>query len=92
MSLLVVTAPDGTLLSVDTSQVDAWLTCKPVPGARIWRCHANCSSPRMVAQSPVISATTQQPSRSEAALKSAHGSDKPDKHKHARHDIHAPQS
>ena len=40
--LIAVTAPDGALLALCTSQVDAHRVCKPVAGARMWRCFPNC--------------------------------------------------
>ena len=51
MSLLAVTAPDGRLISVETSGVDAWLACKPIPGGRVWRVYPNCANPELVAES-----------------------------------------
>ena len=38
--LLAVIAPDGTLLGLFTSQVDAHLVAKPV-GGTMWRCRPN---------------------------------------------------
>ena len=52
MSLVAVTAPDGTLLSIETSQVDAWLRCKAVVGGKMFRCYPNCTAPELIAQSP----------------------------------------
>ena len=53
MSLLAVTSPDGTLLALETSGVDAHLVAKPVPGARVFRCFPNCQSPELIAQTPL---------------------------------------
>lgn len=40
MWIIAVIAPDGTLIGLFTSQVDAHLVAKPV-GATMWRCRPN---------------------------------------------------
>ena len=48
--LLAVTSPNGDLLGVFTSGVDAHLCWKECPGARTWSCAPNSSSPKIVSE------------------------------------------
>ena len=48
---LAVISSQGELLALCTSGVDAWLKCKPVEGARVWRCSPNSDEAEVVAQS-----------------------------------------
>ena len=47
--LLVVTAPEGRVLGLYTSGVDAWLRAKPVAGARVCRVRPNADGAEVVA-------------------------------------------
>ena len=48
--LLAVTSPNGNLLGVFTSGVDAHLCWNGCPGARTWSCAPNSSSPKIVSE------------------------------------------
>ena len=48
--LLAVTSPNGDLLGVFTSGVDAHLCWKGCPGARTWSCAPNSSSPKILTE------------------------------------------
>jgi hypothetical protein len=50
--LIAVIAPDGTLLGVFTSQVDAHLVAKPA-GATMWRCRPNSQECSVVVHTPI---------------------------------------
>ena len=45
----MVTAPDGRVLGLYTSGVDAWLRAKPVAGARVCRVRPNADGAEVVA-------------------------------------------
>ena len=48
--LLAVTSPNGDLLGVFTSGVDAHLCWKGCHGARTWSCAPNSSSPKILTE------------------------------------------
>ena len=50
--LLAVVGPDGTLLTLGTSGVGAWLRCKRVAGARVWKCAINSDDAVVVDAAP----------------------------------------
>ena len=63
MAYLVVTAPDGRVLGLYTSGVDAWQRAKPV-GARVSRVRPNSDSAEVVASAAPEAPPPAAPARS----------------------------
>ena len=63
MAYLVVTAPDGRVLGMYTSGVDAWQRAKPV-GARVSRVRPNTDSVEVVASAAPEAPPPAAPARS----------------------------
>ena len=64
MAYLVVTAPDGRVLGMYTSGVDAWQRAKPVARARVSRVRPNTDSAEVVASAAPEAPPPAAPARS----------------------------
>ena len=69
MAYLAVTAPDGRMLGLYTSGVDAWQRAKPVAGARVSRVRPNADGAEVVASAAPEAPPPAAPARSKAGHK-----------------------